>query len=114
MSGNLPDEPLIRSELMELTQPLGLDISFHLDDIYRRNRRLVVFDMDSTLIQVEVIDELAKRAGVGAEVAAIAEAAMRGELDFAESLRRRVALLAGLEERVLQEVAASPASHGRR
>jgi phosphoserine phosphatase len=78
-----------------------------LDDIYRRNRRLVVFDMDSTLIQVEVIDELARIAGVGEQVAAITAAAMRGELDFRASLVRRVALLRGLEERVLAEVAAS-------
>lgn len=107
VSGSLPDERLIRTELTDLTQGLGLDISFHLDDVYRRNRRLVVFDMDSTLIQVEVIDELAKAAGVGAAVAAITEAAMRGELDFSQSLQRRVALLAGLDESVLQAVAAS-------
>lgn len=107
VSGSLPDEGLIRAELTDLSQALGLDISFHLDDVYRRNRRLVVFDMDSTLIQVEVIDELAKAAGVGGEVAAITEAAMRGELDFSQSLQRRVALLAGLDERVLQEIAAS-------
>jgi phosphoserine phosphatase len=75
------------------------------DDVYRRNRRLVALDMDSTLISVEVIDELAKAAGVGEKVAAITEAAMRGELDFKESLRRRVALLEGLDERRLAEIA---------
>ena len=74
--------------------------------MFRRTRRLVAFDMDSTLIEAEVIDELAKRAGVGAEVAAITERAMRGELDFSESFRLRVALLAGLDEQVLEEVAA--------
>ena len=105
VSGYLPDEQKMRSQLMDIAQQANVDISFHIDDIYRRNRRLVVFDMDSTLIQTEVIDELAARHGVGDEVSAITETAMRGELDFSESLRRRVALLAGLEERVLIEVA---------
>jgi phosphoserine phosphatase len=90
---------------MDIAHQMGIDISFHMDDIYRRNRRLVVFDMDSTLIQVEVIDVLAQKAGAGAEVAAITEAAMRGELDFTQSLKRRVALLAGLDEAALTEVA---------
>ena len=107
VSGNLRDEHDMRRRLMDISQRMGIDISFHMDDIYRRNRRLVVFDMDSTLIQVEVIDELAKRAGVGAEVAAITEAAMAGELDFRESLRRRVALLEGLPEGVMAEIAES-------
>jgi phosphoserine phosphatase len=75
--------------------------------MYRRNRRLVAFDMDSTLIEAEVIDELAHRAGVGDQVSAITEQAMRGELDFQDSFRRRVALLKGLDESVLEEVAAS-------
>jgi phosphoserine phosphatase len=107
VSGNLPDEMVMRSRLTLVAQELGMDISFHLDDIYRRNRRLVVFDMDSTLIQVEVIDELAKVAGVGEQVSAITAAAMRGELDFQASLRARVALLAGLDVRVLEDVAAA-------
>ena len=105
VSGNLGDEHDMRRRLMDIAQQMGIDISFHMDDIYRRNRRLVVFDMDSTLIQMEVIDVLAERAGVGRQVSAITEAAMRGELDFAQSLRRRVALLEGLEESVLAEVA---------
>ena len=105
ISGNLYDEHGMRRRLMDIAQQMGIDISFHMDDIYRRNRRLVVFDMDSTLIQAEVIDVLAQRAGVGAEVAAITEAAMRGELDFTQSLKRRVALLVGLEEAVLADVA---------
>lgn len=75
--------------------------------MYRRNRRLVAFDMDSTLIETEVIDELAKLAGVGEEVSAITERAMQGEIDFCESFRRRVALLKGLDESVLAEVAAN-------
>tara|TARA_R110001599_G_scaffold326715_1_gene539359 strand:- start:14 stop:673 length:660 start_codon:yes stop_codon:yes gene_type:complete len=74
--------------------------------MYRRNRRLVVFDMDSTLIEAEVIDELAKEAGVGEEVSAITEQAMRGEIDFTESFIRRVGLLKGLDEKVLESVAA--------
>ncbi len=105
VTGKLHDEHGMRRELLQISQEMGMDVSFHVDDIYRRNRRLVVFDMDSTLIQIEVIDELARRAGVGEEVAAITAAAMRGELDFKESLRRRVALLKGLDESVLQEVA---------
>ncbi len=105
ISGRLDEEQSMRQRLMEIAQRMPVDIAFHLDDIYRRNRRLVVFDMDSTLIQVEVIDELARRQGVGAEVAAITEAAMRGEIDFAQSLTRRVALLAGMPEHVLAEVA---------
>lgn len=95
----------MRSAFLELAHELGMDVSFQKDDRYRRNRRLVCFDMDSTLIQAEVIDELAKEAGVGAAVAAITERAMRGELDFKESFRRRVALLKGLPEARLATVA---------
>ena len=106
VTGALTDDRRMRAQLLYISQQTGIDISFHLDDIYRRNRRLVVFDMDSTLIQAEVIDELAKEAGVGEEVAAITAAAMRGELDFRQSLARRVALLAGLPEATLERVAA--------
>ena len=95
----------LRAELMELGSNLDADIAYQEDDIYRRNRRLVVFDMDSTLIQEEVIDELAKRAGVGDEVSEITEAAMRGEIDFKESLKRRVAKLQGLSESVMLDIA---------
>jgi len=90
---------------MELSMRLQLDISFQEDDMYRRSRRLICFDMDSTLIETEVIDELAERAGVGAEVRAITEAAMRGEIDFSESFARRVKLLKGLDESVMHEIA---------
>ncbi len=107
VGGHVPDERELRSRLLQISQEQGIDVSAHVDDIYRRNRRLVVFDMDSTLVQAEVIDELAKLAGAGEQVAAITAAAMRGELDFQESLRRRVAQLAGLPESVLQEVAAT-------
>lgn len=99
------DEASLRESLMKLSSELDVDIAFQRDDIYRRNRRLVVFDMDSTLIEAEVIDELAIEAGVGEEVIAITESAMRGEIDFNESFRRRVGLLKGLDESVLQRIA---------
>jgi phosphoserine phosphatase len=104
LRGTPDDASSIRAELLDLAQALGVDIAFQVDDVYRRNRRLVAFDMDSTLIQAEVIDELAAAAGVGDEVAAITEAAMNGELDFKQSLLRRVALLEGLDAGVLDEV----------
>lgn len=97
----------MRAAFLELSREQGIDIGFQEDNAFRRIRRLVCFDMDSTLIQAEVIDELAKRAGVGEEVAAITDAAMRGELDFSQSLRKRVSLLKGLPEDVLQDVAAT-------
>lgn len=93
-----------KNELMSLPQT-GLDISFQKDDIYRRSRRLICFDMDSTLVHTECIDELAERAGVGDQVRAITESAMRGEIDFIESFTRRVALLKGLDESVMEEIA---------
>jgi phosphoserine phosphatase len=99
------DEAEVRATLLTLASELGVDIAFQRDDIYRRNRRLVVFDMDSTLIEAEVIDELAKEAGVGDQVSEITEAAMRGEIDFNESFKRRVALLEGLDESVLEGIA---------
>ena len=106
LRGTPEDASMLRRQLLELAQDLDVDIAFQVDDIYRRNRRLIVFDMDSTLIQTEVIDELAIAAGVGDEVAAITEAAMNGELDFRESLSRRVAQLEGLDEHALEEIAA--------
>lgn len=92
-----PDhEAALRAEFLRAAQALSIDIAFQRESIFRRNRRLFAFDMDSTLIQGEVIDELAKMAGVGASVAKITESAMRGEIDFDESFTRRVALLKGL------------------
>ena len=91
----------MRKRFMEISQNAGIDISFHVDNIYRKNRKLVVFDMDSTLIQAEVIVELAKLAGVGEQVNDITESAMRGEIDFQESFRQRIALLKGLPEEQL-------------
>lgn len=95
-----------RQELMEIGSEMDIDIAVQEDGIFRRNRRLVAFDMDSTLIDTEVIDELARYAGVYEEVARVTERAMNGELDFQASLKERVSLLAGLEESVLKEVAA--------
>ena len=90
---------------MQISSDEGFDISLQEDTIYRRCRRLVCFDMDSTLIETEVIDELAMRAGVGEQVKAITESAMRGEIDFTESFARRVALLKDLDESVMKEIA---------
>jgi phosphoserine phosphatase len=105
--GPVADLSALRRELMELADKIDVDIAYQENNVYRRNRRLVAFDMDSTLIQAEVIDELAKRAGVGNQVAAITERAMHGEIDFKESLRQRVCLLKGLPESALAEVAAT-------
>lgn len=104
--GTPQDLMVLRAEFMELSTRLDVDIAFQRDTVYRRNRRLVCFDMDSTLIEAEVIDELAKAAGVGEQVAEITELAMRGELDFKESFARRMALLKGLDESVLAGIAA--------
>jgi len=107
------DQAELRAAMLEVAQRFDLDVAVQRDDVYRRNRRLVAFDMDSTLIETEVIDELACRAGVGDAVAAITEQAMRGELDFQESFRARVALLKGLPAAALDEVAkALPLSEG--
>jgi phosphoserine phosphatase len=103
--GQPHDEDALRAALMQATQNHTIDIAWQRDNIYRRMRRLVAFDMDSTLIRHEVIDELAREAGVYEQVVAITEAAMRGELDFNQSLTRRVAMLKGLRESRLQEVA---------
>ncbi len=96
----------LRQSLLELTRHEALDVAFQQDNFYRRNRRLIVFDMDSTLVQVEIIDELAAAAGVGAQVAEITRATMNGELDFRESFRRRLALLRGLDVAALEALAA--------
>ena len=103
--GNPKDLGELRNEFLELSQSLDMDIAFQTDNMFRRNRRLVCFDMDSTLIETEVIDELAKRAGVGDQVAAVTEAAMQGKIDFMDSFKQRVALLKGLPETVLGEIA---------
>ncbi|WP_116367967.1 phosphoserine phosphatase SerB [Parahaliea mediterranea] len=103
--GPLADPAAFRSDLLELAASLDVDLALQQDNMFRRHRRLVAFDMDSTLIEAEVIDELAREAGVGEQVAAITERAMRGELDFSESFRARVALLQGLPEEALATIA---------
>ena len=97
----------MRKQFLDIANRLSIDIAFQRDNAWRRNRRLVAFDMDSTLIDGEVIDELARLAGVGEQVVQITEAAMRGELDFQESFRRRVALLKGLDESAMRQVIAT-------
>lgn len=103
--GNLTKVKKIQKKLLALSSELTIDIALQEENKYRRMRRLVCFDMDSTLIQTEVIDELADRAGVGKEVRAITELAMNGEIDFSESFKLRVQLLKGLDESVLKEIA---------
>ena len=113
VSGQVASEDGMRADFLAAAQELGIDIAFQRESIFRRNRRLFAFDMDSTLIQGEVIDELAKMAGVGDRVAGITESAMRGEIEFQESFRRRVALLKGLpEERVLELIGRIPLAEG--
>ena len=101
----------LRARLVEVARTAGVDVAVERAGLARRSKRLIVFDVDSTLVQGEVIEMLAARAGAEAEVRAVTEAAMRGELDFAESLRRRVAALAGLPESVLAEVAVAAGAH---
>ncbi|MBN1951220.1 MAG: phosphoserine phosphatase SerB [Bacteroidales bacterium] len=103
--GNPVDALQMRQQFMDGAREIGADIAFQNDNIFRRTRRLVCFDMDSTLIQTEVIVELARLAGVGDEVHAITESAMRGEIDFSESFKKRISLLKGLDESVMKNVA---------
>ena len=103
--GTPRDREAMQSELLKLSGELEMDFSFQQDNMYRRMRRLICFDMDSTLIETEVIDELAERAGVGSQVRAITERAMRGEIDFRESFTERVALLKGLDVSVMEDIA---------
>ena len=99
------DKKALQVDLMNMGNETGMDFSFQKDTMYRRMRRLICFDMDSTLIQAERIDELARRHGVYDQVAAITESAMRGEIDFKESFTKRVALLKGLDISVMQDIA---------
>ncbi|OQA98380.1 MAG: Phosphoserine phosphatase [Bacteroidetes bacterium ADurb.Bin217] len=103
--GTPVNEQEMKREFLEISKHIGLDIAFQEDNAFRRNRRLICFDMDSTLIQTEVIVELAKYAGVEHEVSEITESAMRGEIDFCESFKKRIALLKGIDEKVLDEIA---------
>ena len=103
--GTPKNKEQMQGQLMQLASDLEMDFSLQQDNMYRRMRRLICFDMDSTLIETEVIDELAIRAGVGEQVNAITERAMRGEIDFIESFRERVELLKGLDVSVMQDIA---------
>lgn len=112
-SGSVKDEDAMRADFVALAQGMPIDIAFQRESLFRRNRRLFAFDMDSTLIQGEVIDELAKMAGVADRVVKITESAMRGEIEFKESFRRRVALIKGLpESRVHELIGRIPLSDG--
>lgn len=104
-SGPTLDAQAMRAACLLLSSELNIDVAVQEDNAYRRNRRLVCFDMDSTLIEQEVIDELALEAGVGEQVAEITERAMQGELDFQQSFRARIALLKGLDASVLPKIA---------
>ena len=113
--GKIVNKVELTEKFMQISHDLDVDIAFQEDNIYRRNRRLVCFDMDSTLIQTEVIDELAELAGVGKEVKAITESAMQGEIDFNESFKKRMTLLKGLSEEALEKVAINlPITKGAR
>ncbi len=103
--GNPSDKNALQRRFLEISSADEVDISLQEDNIFRRSRRLICFDMDSTLIETEVIDELAMKAGVGDKVKEITERAMRGEIDFCESFKERVALLKGLDVSVMQEIA---------
>jgi len=103
--GTPVDTTAMKQALLNIASGSDFDIAFQKDNIFRRSRRLVCFDMDSTLIQTEVIDELAEKAGVGEAVKKITASTMRGEIDFKESFRQRIALLKGLDESVLKEIA---------
>ena len=105
LRGTPENRAQMQADLMKLSSEMDMDFSFQRDDMFRRMRRLICFDMDSTLIQTECIDELAIRAGVGDKVKAITERAMRGEIDFKESFTERVALLKGLDVSVMQDIA---------
>lgn len=105
LRGTPTDQARMQEELMRMSTELGIDFSFQKDDMYRRMRRLICLDMDSTIIQTECIDELAMRAGVGDQVKAITARAMRGEIDFKESFKERVALLKGLDVSVMRDIA---------
>ena len=104
VTGKPKDLQGMKKSFLELSPKMGVDIAFQADNIFRRSRRMICFDMDSTLIQAEVIDELAEYAGVREEVSRITEAAMRGEIDFKESFKQRLALMKGVKESVLLEI----------
>jgi len=101
------DRRKVRRALIKRGEEVGLDIIMQRQDVYSREKRLIVFDMDSTIVDMEIINELARAAGVEEEVRCITESAMAGEIDFKEALRCRVKLLEGLPVKVLEEIAGS-------
>jgi len=105
VSGKIDHPSMLREELFKIHEETGIDISVYIDDIYRHARKLVVFDMDSTLIQGEAIDAVANLAGVGDKVSQITSAGMQGKINFKESLTQRVALLKGMDANILSTVA---------
>lgn len=105
MRGNPKNIDKLKENIIKVSSDMNFDISMQTESMFRRMRRIICFDMDSTLIQTEVIDELAMRAGVGDKVKEITEKAMRGELDFRESFIQRVSLLEGLDVSVMQDIA---------
>ncbi|MDH4572539.1 phosphoserine phosphatase SerB [Salinicola acroporae] len=107
LGGAIDDSVSLREKVLALSERFGVDVALQRSNAWRRHRRLVCFDMDSTLIQAEVIDELARRHGVYEEVASVTERAMRGEIDFQQSFRERMSKLEGLDESVLAEIAES-------
>lgn len=107
LSGVVQDAQSLREKILALAERFHVDVALQPSSLWGRHRRLICFDMDSTLIQAEVIDELARRHGVYDEVAAVTERAMRGELDFQQSFRERMRKLEGLDESVLAEIAES-------
>lgn len=107
LRGSIADEQALKAALLGAAGAHDFDCSVQLDSVYRRNRRLVAFDMDSTLIRSEVIDELARLHGVHAQVAQVTARAMAGEIDFGESFRARVGLLKGMPREMLEEVAST-------
>lgn len=104
---------LLKQELIGVSNEHKIDVAFLKDNVFRRSKRLIAFDMDSTLIQAEVIDELAKAHGVGEEIQKITEMAMNGELDFNKSLEMRVSKLKGLDAKVMHKILEElPLTHG--
>ncbi len=101
---SVPSLNRLKERLIAKSDELNIDLALQKMEAYRKNKRLVFFDMDSTLIDMEIIDEMARRAGVFKEVSRITEKAKRGDLDFEEALIQRVALLKGLKIEVLEEI----------
>jgi len=94
----------LKAKVLAQSHELNIDLALQKMEAYRKNKRLVFFDMDSTLVDMEIIDEMAQKAGVFKEVSRITEKAMRGDIDFEESLTQRVALLKGLKMEALEEI----------